>query len=236
MLVVRDYLFSGMLCLSLVCHATAAFYLGRVEYEPPRVIAPQEGRASIRIRASVSAQAQTPKQQPVRPPSPAVPVPLAEIVQIDDLREVLPPDAFVLPRPATRQLHAAEEVKPLPAEPLPSEKKTADKNSVASQPSEASAGVRVDDLPRDIVTNPAPPYPAEALAARQEGTVWLRVKVNAAGQVISISLHESSKVASLDEAALSTVRRWMFHPARRNGVAVPCEFLKPIEFFLRRRS
>ncbi|MBL8792381.1 MAG: energy transducer TonB [Planctomycetia bacterium] len=233
MFVVRDYLFGVMLCLSALCHATAAFCLARVEYEPPRLIAPQEGRASVRIRASVQAQAQP--KQPV-PPTETKPLPPelpAALVQIEDLPEP-PPSALPLPRPAPSRLHTHQEVQVRPTEPLPTEGKTAEKSSTASRPSEASAGARVDELPRDVVTNPAPPYPPAALAARQEGTVWLRVKVDATGLVTAISLYESSQVAILDEAALSTVRRWRFHPARRNGVAVACEFLKPIAFSLRR--
>jgi periplasmic protein TonB len=113
--------------------------------------------------------------------------------------------------------------------------KIAELIAVASEASDPSQGVTADELPQKLNINPPPPYPAEAIAAGQQGTVLLRVKIDAAGKILTISVYISSGTRSLDDAALSTVRTWVFVPARRAGRAIPYEVLVPIEFFIRRR-
>jgi periplasmic protein TonB len=109
---------------------------------------------------------------------------------------------------------------------------TASKESVASVGSKASSGAAVDELPSTYY-NPTPPYPADALTAGVGGLVTLWVKVGADGRVESAEIHESSGRKSLDESALSTVKRWTFYPARRKGVAVAQEVEVPIRFVIR---
>ncbi len=111
----------------------------------------------------------------------------------------------------------------------------ADYVSMPSRGSRGSQGAEVDGMPSEGAFNPAPPYPPDALAAGLEGTVVLLVKIDATGKVTSITVYQSSNVASLDKSALETVRQWQFSPARRGGVAVPFEFRKPIEFTITRR-
>lgn len=48
-----------------------------------------------------------------------------------------------------------------------------------------------------------------------------------------IQLAESSGSASLDEAALSALRRWRFQPTLRNGQAVLAWVTVPVIFSLR---
>jgi periplasmic protein TonB len=114
--------------------------------------------------------------------------------------------------------------------------KIAEVVAVASEASDASQGVTADELPQKSPINLAPPYPADALAAGYQGTVSLRVRIDAGGKVSAISVYSSSGTRSLDESALAAVRNWVFTPARRRGQAIPYEVLVPIEFFLRRRS
>src|SRR5262249_3592282 len=106
--------------------------------------------------------------------------------------------------------------------------------STASKGSEASEGARVDELPREQPINLPPPYPADALSAGIEGTVLLRLKIDADGKVIKAVIEKGSGTDSLDDSALRTLRRWLFYPARRNGQSVPFEVLKPIVFSIRR--
>jgi len=108
--------------------------------------------------------------------------------------------------------------------------------AVLSLPSPASQAAQgADELPQKSPSNPAPPYPSDALAIGREGKVMLRVAIDASGRVTAISVYESSGFASLDSAALSTVQRWSFSPARRFGQPIPFEFRVPIEFSIRRR-
>ena len=96
--------------------------------------------------------------------------------------------------------------------------------------SAASNGARVDVLPKKLPTNAAPDYPAQALAARQEGRVVLRVLVLEDGTVGELSVHRTSGNAALDEAAMSAVQHWQFEPARDGGRAVRHEIGVPISF------
>ena len=95
-------------------------------------------------------------------------------------------------------------------------------------------GAAVDELPRKLRTNPAPAYPAEALAAGIEGRVVIRVLVSAAGMVRRAAIDASSGAAALDASALAAVERWRFSPARRRGAAVEYEVLVPVRFTIRR--
>jgi periplasmic protein TonB len=114
--------------------------------------------------------------------------------------------------------------------------KVADLVSLASDASDPSKGATVDEMPQKLAVNPAPDYPKEVVAAGIQGTVNLRVRIDAAGKVAAISLYSSSGTKALDDAALATVRSWVFVPARRAGRPVPFEVLVPIEFFIRRRT
>lgn len=103
-----------------------------------------------------------------------------------------------------------------------------------SQPSRSDlAGGAVDQLPRKLQTNPAPPYPPDAYARRQQGRVLLEVRVNQRGLVDDVSVSKSSGVASLDQAALETVRSWRFEPARRGGRPAATVVIVPVRFVIR---
>ena len=77
---------------------------------------------------------------------------------------------------------------------------------------------------------PNPVYPALSKRLREEGTVVLRVTLDAQGVVQDISIEKSSDAQRLDQAALEAVRQWRFIPAKRGQQAVPSTALVPIEF------
>jgi protein TonB len=105
--------------------------------------------------------------------------------------------------------------------------------TVAASSGNAGGG-QVDQAPSAAASNPVPPYPADALARGIEGLVLLRVRIGADGRVEEAAVNRSSGTPSLDESALSTVRRqWRFEPATRGGVAVSYEALLPIRFTIR---
>jgi TonB family protein len=61
-------------------------------------------------------------------------------------------------------------------------------------------------------------YPAEAIAAGEEGTVGVRLDVDAAGRVASCTITQSAKSAALDAASCRLlVQRARFKPARDKG-------------------
>ena len=80
---------------------------------------------------------------------------------------------------------------------------------------------------------PPPPYPKPAVMRGIEGTVTLRIHVDASGSPIEVSIENSSGSAVLDQAALKFVKaRWHFVPAQRDGQATEGWALVPIEFVL----
>jgi len=65
-----------------------------------------------------------------------------------------------------------------------------------------------------------PVWPAEALQAKQTGTVILSFQVTAAGKVEGSSIARSSGHPSLDEAARSGIAKCSFKPALAKGKAI----------------
>jgi len=85
----------------------------------------------------------------------------------------------------------------------------------------------------DYLDNPKPVYPALSRRMGEEGRVVLRVQVRADGGAGEVRLHASSGSPRLDQAALDTVRRWRFVPARQGDEAIAAWVLVPIVFSLK---
>lgn len=78
-------------------------------------------------------------------------------------------------------------------------------------------------------------YPLESKAAKEEGTVKLRVIVDAAGWTTSARVLESSGYPRLDDAALEAVRHWRYRPATVDGVPTATPLNVPIRFVLKEK-
>lgn len=98
---------------------------------------------------------------------------------------------------------------------------------------EALAGVSVDEMPRAASDNPPPEYPPEAVRAGLTGRVVLEVEISADGRVGRARVAVSSGQAVLDAAALRSIKRWRFSPARRGGEPVAYTVRVPLRFSLR---
>jgi protein TonB len=91
--------------------------------------------------------------------------------------------------------------------------------------------------PPQFLTRYKPPYPDAARAGRLEGTVILRVSVDARGHITTVGIYQSSGHVVLDRAAVASVKSWRFEPARSNGTAIAAEVELPVRFlFQERRS
>jgi len=78
-----------------------------------------------------------------------------------------------------------------------------------------------------------PDYPRAARNRGIEGTVYVRVLVNARGRVDEAEVDESSGNAALDTAAVDAVEGWRFSPARNSqDQAIPCYVVVPVSFVL----
>ncbi len=80
--------------------------------------------------------------------------------------------------------------------------------------------------------NPLPRYPTAARRRGLEGRVVLSVFVGSDGRARSVNVRTASPHPILDEAAVETLRRWRFEPARRAGAPVAAWVDVPITFRL----
>lgn len=98
--------------------------------------------------------------------------------------------------------------------------------------SEVRLGAEAIELP-ELVQNPPPIYPPDALQAGIEGRTIVRAMVGRTGSVLETAIAESSGSPLLDEAAEAAVRRWSFRPALRFGLTVEMEVGVPVVFSIR---
>jgi TonB family protein len=76
-----------------------------------------------------------------------------------------------------------------------------------------------------------PEYSDEARKAKIQGSVIMRVEIDARGQVQNISLSQGLGLG-LDERAIAAVRQWKFRAGTRNGKPVPTNALIQVTFRL----
>lgn len=129
--------------------------------------------------------------------------------------------AAVTERASSEPLETAEAVAPPAAKP---------KRSTSSTQEVISTEPRFARPPT------APVYPAQARRRQQQGTVWVEVRLDARGQQVAVAVLRSSRVPSLDQAALAAVKKWQFLPEEHNGVGVPSRVQIPIEFAIKAKS
>ncbi len=96
----------------------------------------------------------------------------------------------------------------------------------------APARVELPSASADYLDNPKPAYPPLSRRLREEGKVVLRVLIDTDGSAARAEIRSSSGYERLDQAALQTVLKWRYLPARRNGVPEAMWFNVPINFVL----
>jgi protein TonB len=95
----------------------------------------------------------------------------------------------------------------------------------------AEGSAQADSLPWTI-SSPAPAYPREARHKGWSGRVGVHVLISEQGTVQQVELVSSSGHAELDEAALAALRKWIFHPAQKDGRAAAAWVVVPVLFRL----
>ncbi len=86
-------------------------------------------------------------------------------------------------------------------------------------------------IPAVTVSLPEPSYPRVCRRRGQEGTVVLSVAIGADGRPGKISVADTSGFVRLDRAASDALKKAVFGPARRSGVAV--ESIRKIAYTFR---
>ena len=147
------------------------------------------------------------------PPEPTPPVPVPTEPEVPTLvqpRTVPTPKVAPLP-----PLPASEPQAPVLAPSVPG-------------PAAGGAGAQLQ-----YRSAPPPAYPIAAIRNHEQGTVLLRVRVEADGRASSVVIERSSGSRALDNAARQQVlRQWRFVPAMVDGQQVPADGLGPVSFSL----
>jgi periplasmic protein TonB len=83
------------------------------------------------------------------------------------------------------------------------------------------------------LANPSPEYPAIARRRGYEGTVLVEVLVSRDGRVEDLRLLQSSGYSVLDQAAMTSMKGWLFEPATINEEKVEMWVKVPVRFHLK---
>lgn len=149
------------------------------------------------------------------------------VAEVEPLPEPLPAAAGSSDMPDAKPLPVAEE-KPQLVETTPAPPPVA---PAAAAPESSPVAMAAGDRPQPIAgQSPPPTYPPAALRNGVEGSVVVRVDVDATGYPMNVTIIQRSGSRDLDRAAADAVRRWRFQPAQSNGVAVPGSIEVPFDF------
>jgi protein TonB len=162
----------------------------------------------------------------VQPPPPAASPPV-----VPTLRAA--PEHITVPRVQPARLRPA----PISSPAVPTATPVAPHATATAAPDTGSTAGAPGDTEATIAyaTASAPAYPIQALRAGVQGTVLLKVLVDASGKPVQVLIAHSSGSRALDAAARSHVlAAWRFHPAQRGGHAIEAWARVPIRFDLNR--
>ena len=158
-----------------------------------------------------------------------IPEPMTEVIALKPAPII--PDEQRLPD-AVETISIAQRDDPAVAkeEPVPTQPKEAKSTLVALATPVAVSSAAA----REVVclANPKPLYPREARRHKEQGLVVLGVTVVAEGFPADVRVTQSSGHVLLDEAALTTLKRWQFVPARIGNQVVSSQVQVPIRFRL----
>jgi len=164
----------------------------------------------------------------IRPPAPIVqppkPVPQAPA---PTPRRAAPPRAKPAPAPP------APPTPPASSSPVPDAPAVADaKPVVSTAPPAPVETVTEAHGSAGYLHNPPPIYPDAAQDRNWQGLVMLKVHVLGDGHPDSVTVSQSSGHQILDDAAVKTVTRWLFAPAKRGDTPIDGWANVPIDFKL----
>lgn len=150
-------------------------------------------------------------QDTIGPTAPAI----EAQVEVDEPVPLVTPDTPDTPVTSATRTPAATPTPSRPTTPVP-----------------AAPARERDRGPIALASNPQPNYPARALRSGVEGSISVRIDVNAQGvptdvQVVSRS---GGRSRDLDRAVIDAARDWRFQPAIRDGEPVAGAVVVPVDF------
>ena len=78
-------------------------------------------------------------------------------------------------------------------------------------------------IPAKIISRSPPRYPNRALKASTEGWVQVKFAITKEGIPVDIEVMDSDPKETFDEAAIKSVKKWRFSPARNQRTGLPVE-------------
>ena len=198
--------------------------------------------AADALRPQAASTAMPPKPAQVRP-LPTVPA-AAQAPEPPAAAAVSPPTSTstptstptptLTPTPTPTPVVPALDPVARPAAPAGTAAPAAGATPAAASATAAARGTSVvpPSFDADYLHNPPPRYPPAAARLRESGRVLLSVAVNAAGLPERVEIASSSGSPRLDQAALDTVKRWRFVPARQGDKPVAASVTVPLVFRL----
>jgi len=204
----RFFIFAISTSIAVLLHGLLAVWLGwfntrATAYQPPEI---QLGSLDITLTAP----------EPPQPATVAIPEPVIEKPAADPV--MMPTEPAPAAAPEEKKPEIAQETQPVPPTPAPPQKTTnPSPHPMAPITDEATV---LNTSPRtDFIIRPI--YPLSARRRGEEGRVEIQVQVDVWGNVTSAQVVNSSGHTSLDEAAIRSVKRAHFSPARRGNMPVP---------------
>jgi len=233
----------GSVAVTVVAmHVMAVAWLQGLDARDQKNIEPAQVTVELVAQQSLALPAQTAAEVPPAnaPTPPTPPTPVEPEPEREPEPEPEPkPELELDPDPSQaleRSLDTQPNVEPTPEPESAAQPKSAVMSESASEVERASdvlsAPTQGSTEAAQGLDNPVPPYPPEAYFDRLSGTVILRVRVNADGQVDELRVKQSSGHDILDDSAQSTVIDWQFKAAKQNGVEVAEWVEVPITFQL----
>lgn len=176
---------------------------------------------------------------PAAPPQPekAVPEGPEQVEQKEQLPDRQERPVVELPRPTLPPVH--EQPAPPPVQPVTAvdlvPETTAPKTQEAPSAARMASDAKVTWQSRLLAhLEKYRRYPVRARAKGEEGTAYVRFRMDRQGRLLESSLARSSGSAQLDKAALATIKRAAPFPKPPQHVGgATIEITVPVEFFVR---
>jgi periplasmic protein TonB len=229
--------------------------------EAPKPEAPKAETPKPETPKPETPKAETPKPETPKPETPKAEVQKDEPPTPQAAAAPPMPENGDEPVPAPTEQSPPNPTEPKPTEPNPTEPKPAKEDpqpspkQVEAQPTPPPApqapvfdlaGTESDSnaiamgshilpaAPDNRFRNRPPEYPIVVQRRGEHGSVTVMIHVAENGTASSVDILESSGVDLLDQAAVAAVRKWRFHPAMKEGQAVPFNY--PFEFIFEPRE
>lgn len=214
-----DYFLIGV--ISVFIHSTVVDHFNGMDFDQ-EIIAPIKQPPKVQITLT------RPQPKPVAPPPPPPQV------------KAEPPKPKVVPlkppKPRPVQKKIVEQVPVI--EPTPVINSAPTNTAPVAAPAAPPAPTVVEEkvtapiAGADYLNNPAPSYPEAAQERGLEGKVLMKVHVQPDGKPDKITVSKSSGHQILDDAAVKTVYKWSFVPAKRGSTPIAGYVTVPITFNL----